>query len=142
MVRRRSFLPLPGGLPLSKMYHGFSLLCFVPLGVLNIVSVVYAKEVFVIRVIGFSLTCDLNRTTAKVPDFVPPGGTAGGGWFRKICGFMVAWKMNGVHRMRRLLQRWEQVPEAKTYMAALMDHVQKYGWTKNLDGEYCLNNSY
>ena len=105
-------------------------------------SVVYAKEVFVIRVIGFSLTCDLNRTTAKVPDFVPPGGPAGGGWFRKICGFMVAWKMNDVHRMRRLLQRWEQVPEAKTYMAALMDHVQKYGWPKNLDGEYGLNNSY
>lgn len=55
---------------------------------------------------------------------------------------MVAWKMNDVHRMRRLLQRWEQVPEAKTYMAALMDHVQKYGWPKNLDGEYGLNNSY
>lgn len=87
--------------------------------------------------------CSLvGEPPAEVPEFVPPGGTAGGGWFRKVSGLIVAWKLGEVHRMRRLLQRWEQVHDVKVYVAALMEYVKKHGWPKNLEGEYGLNNSY
>ena len=52
----------------------------------------------------------------------------------------MAWKLGDVHRMRRLLQRWEEVPQMKDFCQSLLVHVQKHGWPKNLDGEYGLNN--
>ena len=40
---------------------------------------------------------------SQVPEFVPPRGTSSGGWFRKVSGLVVAWKLGEVHRMRCLL---------------------------------------
>ena len=57
----------------------------------------------------------------------------GGGWFRKIGGLIVAWRMGDVHRMRRLL------PNMKLYTESLKAFVQAHGWPKNLDGEFGLN---
>lgn len=60
----------------------------------------------------------------------------GGGWFRKVGGLIVAWKLGEVHRMRRLLQRWDDIPQMKTWTNSLASHVKKFGWPKNLDGEF------
>jgi len=70
---------------------------------------------------------------------MPPEETSSGGWFRKVSGLIVAWKLGEVHRMRRLLQRWEEVPRVKAYVAALVGYVKMYGWPKNLEGDYGLN---
>ena len=51
----------------------------------------------------------------------------------------MAWRMGDVHRMRRLLQRWEMVPNMKLYTESLKAFVQAHGWPKNLDGEFGLN---
>ena len=63
-----------------------------------------------------------------------PQGTSGGGWFRKASGLIVAWMLGEVHRLRCLLQRWEEVPRVKAYVAALVGYVKKYGWPKDLEG--------
>ena len=66
----------------------------------------------------------------------------GGGWFRKVGGLIVAWKLGEVHRMRRLLQRWDEIPQMKQWTNSLLNHVKEHGWPKNLDGEYGLNSTY
>lgn len=76
-----------------------------------------------------------NQNT-EVPDWVPP--QSGAGWFRKMAGLLVCWKLGEVHRMRRLLQRWEQVPVMADMVNSLMTHVKAYGWPKNLEGEFGL----
>ena len=43
-----------------------------------------------------------------------------------------------MHRMRRLLQRWEEVYVMKDMVNSLMAHVQQHGWPKNLEGEFGL----
>ena len=80
-----------------------------------------------------------SHPCAQVPEFMPPQGTSSGGWFRKVSGLIVAWKLGEVHRIRRLLQGWEEVPRVKAYVAALVGYVKMYGWPKNLEGEYGLN---
>lgn len=59
-----------------------------------------------------------------------------------MCGLLTAWHMGDVHRMRRLMQRWEMLPDVKVYCTALKSYVDRFGWPKNLDGEYGLNNTY
>ena len=76
---------------------------------------------------------------SQVPEFVPSRGTSSGGWFRKVSGLVVAWKLGEAHRMRCLLKRWEEISRVKAYVAALVGYVKKCGWQKNLEGEYGLN---
>ena len=58
------------------------------------------------------------------------------GWQRKMSGLIVAWRLGEVHRMRRLLQRWESLPEMKRLTENLYRHIKKHGWPKNLEGDY------
>lgn len=44
--------------------------------------------------------------------------------------------------MRRLLQRWEEIPQMKQWVNSLLNHVKVHGWPKNLDGEYGMNAKY
>lgn len=80
-------------------------------------------------------------TKSEDPDWTPPipGGSAGGGWFKKVGALIVAWKLRDTHRMRRLLQRWETIPLMRTFTVSLMDHVQQYGLPKNMEGEFTLS---
>jgi len=79
----------------------------------------------------------LLNTTCKDKEFLSP--VQGGGWFRKTGGIIVAWKLGETHRMRRLLQRWEEIPLMKAFTKSLMDHVKEHGWPKNLEGEYGMD---
>ena len=79
----------------------------------------------------------LLNTTCKDKEFLSP--VQGGGWLRKTGGIIVAWKLGETHRMRRLLQRWEEIPLMKTFTKSLMDHVKEHGWPKNLEGEYGMD---
>lgn len=60
----------------------------------------------------------------------------GAGWFRKVGGLIVSWRLGEVHRMRRLLQRWEDIPAMRQYTQSLFAHVQQNGWPKNLEGDF------
>ena len=57
-------------------------------------------------------------------------------------GLIVAWRLGEVHRMRRLLQRWECIPLMQDWTNSLLAHVKEHGWPKNLDGEYGLTTKY
>ena len=70
-------------------------------------------------------------------EWAPP--VQGGGWFKKIGGLLVAWRLGDVHRMRRLLQRWENVLTMQIYTQSLLAFVKAHGWPKNLEGEYGLH---
>lgn len=75
---------------------------------------------------------------SKDLEWTPP--VQGAGWFRKIGGLIVCWRLGEVRRMRRLLQRWENVPNMKQYTQSLLAFVQANGWPKNLEGEFGLHN--
>ena len=84
----------------------------------------------------FDNICDHIFTCQEKP-WTPP--SQGGGWFRKVGGLIACWKEGDVHRMRRLLQLWEQIPQMKQWVNSLREHVKVHGWPKNLDGEFGLN---
>ena len=78
-----------------------------------------------------------KKSEEKNEDEWSPSSQASG-WQRKMSGLIVAWRLGEVHRMRRLLQRWESFPEMKRLTESLSLHIKKYGWPKNLEGDYSL----
>lgn len=94
---------------------------------------------FLFASIGTHLHSFSSLAISEASNWEPPAGPPGGGWFRKVGGLIVAWKLGDVHRMRRLLQRWEAVPMMKQFTTSLHAHVQQHGWPKKIDGEYGLN---
>ena len=99
----------------------------------------YRKQQLVVN--PYEMKKFLYGTSQKIPDeevaWKPP--SQGGGWFRKVGGLIACWKEGDVHRMRRLLQLWEQIPQMKEWVHSLRTHVKEHGWPKNLDGEFGLN---